>query len=39
MPKTKFKRYIRNVLLQEVSEGNEDIDLLDLNNYALKSEI
>ena len=39
MPKTQFKRYIRNVLIQEVSEGNEDIDLLDLNKYALKSEI
>ena len=39
MPKMKFKRYIQNVLLQKVSEANEDIDLPDLNNYALKSEI
>ena len=31
MPKVKFKRNIRNMLLQKLSEVNECIDLLDLN--------
>ena len=39
MPKKKFKRNIHNILLQKVSEANEDIDLPDSNNYGLKSEI
>ena len=39
MPKTKFKCNIHNLLLQELTEENEYIDLSDLPEYALKTEL
>ena len=37
MPKTKFKRNIHNLLLQELTEENEYIDLSDLPEYAFEN--
>ena len=37
MPKTKFKRNIHNLLLQELTEKNEYIDLSDLPEYAFEN--
>ena len=37
MPKTKFKRNIHNLLLQELTEENEYIDLSDLPEYAIEN--
>ena len=39
MPKTKFKRNIHNLLLQELTEENEYIDLSDLPEYAFENRI
>ena len=39
MPKTKFKRNIHNLLLQELPEENKCIDLSDLPEYALKTKL
>ena len=37
MPKTKFKRNIHNLLLQELTEENEYLDLSDLPEYAFEN--